>query len=66
MSESMAATRSREELLRAVRERFASRLAAIEREIKTHQSKLEELTLERIGLQAELKVLDKLRDDDNC
>ena len=59
MSESTAATTPREEPLIMVRERFTSRLAAVEKEIEIHQTKLEELMLERIELQAELKVLDK-------
>ena len=59
MSESTAVATPREELLIMVRERLTKRLVNVEKEIEIHQSKLEELTLERLELQAELKVLEK-------
>jgi len=57
MSEIIAST-SREEILIKVRERLTNRLAAIEREIENHKNKFERLSMEKLEIQAELKVLD--------
>jgi hypothetical protein len=56
---SATATSSREELLMKVRERLTTRLAAIEKEMKILQSKLDEAMTERIELQTKLKILDE-------
>lgn len=56
---SVTATSSREELLMKVRERLTTRLAAIEKEMKILQSKLDEAMTERIELQTKLKILDE-------
>ncbi len=56
---SATATSSREELLMKVRERLTTRLAAIEKEMKILQSKLDEARTERIELQTKLKILDE-------
>jgi hypothetical protein len=56
---SATATSSREELLMKVRERLTTRLAAIEKEMKILQSKLDESMTERIELQTKLKILDE-------
>jgi hypothetical protein len=58
MSEIINAATSREELLIKVRERLTNRLAAIEREIENHKKQFERLTLEKLEIQAELKVLE--------
>jgi hypothetical protein len=56
---SATATSSREELLMKVRERLTTRLAAVEKEMKILQSKLDEAMTERIELQTKLKILDE-------
>ena len=56
---SVTATSSREELLMKVRERLTTRLAAIEKEMKILQSKLDKAMTERIELQTKLKILDE-------
>jgi hypothetical protein len=56
---SATANSAREELLMKVRERLTTRLAAIEKEIKILQSKLDEAMTERIELQTKLKILDE-------
>jgi len=56
---SATATSSREELLMKVRERLTTHLAAIEKEMKILQSKLDEAMTERIELQTKLKILDE-------
>ena len=58
MSEIINASTSREEILIKVRERLTKRLAAIEREIENHNKKFEQLSMEKLEIQAELKVLD--------
>jgi hypothetical protein len=42
-----------------VRERLSKRLAAIEREIENHKKLFEQLSMEKLEIQAELKVLEK-------
>jgi cell division protein FtsB len=49
---------SREELLIMVRERLIKRFATVEREIESHKKKFEQLSLEKLEIQAELKVLE--------
>jgi len=58
MSEIVIAATSREELLIKVRERLTKRLATIEREIENHKKQFEQLSLEKLEIQAELKVLE--------
>jgi len=58
MSEIINAATSREELLIKVRERLTNRLAAIEREIENHKKQFERLSMEKLEVQAELKVLE--------
>jgi hypothetical protein len=42
-----------------VREKLSKRLAAIEREIENHKKLFEQLSMEKLEIQAELKVLEK-------
>ena len=58
MSEIVIAATSRVELLIKVRERLSKRLATIEREIENHKKQFEQLSLEKLEIQAELKVLE--------
>ncbi|HEV2665110.1 MAG TPA: hypothetical protein VG324_09375 [Blastocatellia bacterium] len=58
MSEIINAATSREELLIKVRERLTKRLAAIEREIENNKKQFEQLSMEKLEIQAELKVLE--------
>jgi len=59
MSEAIKSATSREELLIKVRERLSKRLAAIEREVENHKKLFEQLSMEKLEIQAELKVLEK-------
>ena len=63
---SATAISSREELLMKVRERLTTRLAAIEKEMKILQSKLDEAMTERIELQTKLKILDEEMIEEQC
>jgi len=58
MSEIVIAATSQVELLIKVRERLSKRLATIEREIENHKKQFEQLSLEKLEIQAELKVLE--------
>jgi len=58
MSEIINTASSREELLIMVRERLTKRLALIEMEIENHKNKFERLSMEKLEIQAELKVLE--------
>jgi hypothetical protein len=70
MNRNAPAVATREKLLETVRERMTSRLAMVEKKIPVLQEELEALSIERIELQAKLRVLDEQlrggssRDDD--
>jgi hypothetical protein len=58
MSDIINAATSREDLLIKVQERLSKRLEVIEREIEINQKRFERLSMEKLEIQAELKVLE--------